>query len=70
MPLFIIGLFVLIGLLIMAIYNYRKGDPDDQQSPMRRERDSKKNQGDSSDDGKVLYFPTENVEKEKRKRNL
>lgn len=68
MPLILIGLIVLIGLLILAIYNYFRSDPDDQQSPMRRGR----NAGNESTDeeNKVLYFPSENVEDEKKKRNL
>lgn len=64
MQLMIIGLFVLIGLLVYAIYYYRHSDDETK----RRRRDRK--HGDTGNENKVLYFPTDDVEHEKHKRNI
>lgn len=65
MQLMIIGLVVLIGLLIYAIYYYRHS-ADEGKIP--ESRDHVKRGSDSA--GKVLYFPTDDVEYEKHKRNI
>ena len=64
MQLIVIGLFVLIGLLIYAIYYYRHSGDESRERRRRTESHEK------DDDGKVLYFPTDNVEHEKHKRNI
>ncbi|MBQ0005132.1 MAG: hypothetical protein KBS68_04630 [Clostridiales bacterium] len=68
MPLIILGLIVLIGLLIYAIINYRQsGKEFDSNSVIRNHR---QDYDDDSEENKTLYFPTENIETEKHKRNI
>ena len=76
MPLMLLGLILLLGILAYALYNYRRGSDDSMVSNARRERERSRNQSQSfreepeQPEQKVLYFPTDNVEVEKRKRNI
>lgn len=82
MPLFIIGIVFLIVLLVYVIAKFKT--EEDGRSVRERYpevfkrsdfRDFDENlyedeDRDPSDGGKALYFPTENVETEKHKRNI
>ncbi len=71
MPLIIIGLLLLIGILIYALLNYIKGESDNR--PVRERYPNafkKESESDDSDKTNTLYFPVDNVEKEKDKRNI
>ena len=72
MPLILLGLIVLIGILLYAVYNYRRGSGDEMISDARRERErrSREASGPEEPEQRVLFFPTDNVEVEKRKRNI
>lgn len=69
MPLIILGLFVLICILIYAITDFLK---DNKKEPKARKISAKiEDVSNVSDDKeKALLFPTENVETEKKKRNI
>ncbi len=66
MPLILLGLIVLIFLLIFAIINYIS-DGKDNEAPVRRR---KKGSDTDASENKTLYFPTENIDTEKHKRNI
>lgn len=69
MPLIILGLIVLISILIYAITDFIK---DNKKEPTARKITTKMKDVDnvSDDKEKALLFPTENVETEKKKRNI
>lgn len=69
MPLIILGLIVLIGLLIFAIVSYFS-DANRPSSNVDYSKTNKHKKSESKGDGKALYFPTENIDKEKHKRNI
>lgn len=78
MPLFIIGLVLCIALLVYVLVGFRTSEDsrpvrDRYPDIFRREESDdidpdKKNS--SGEDSKMLYFPTENIETEKHKRNI
>ncbi|NLY87834.1 MAG: hypothetical protein GX083_04745 [Clostridiales bacterium] len=72
MPLIIIGFICLIGFFIYYLYIYLRGESDErsvrEKYPHAFEEKTKKEEDTS--DSKTLYFPTENIEKEKNKRNI
>lgn len=72
MPLLIIGLFLLIGILIYAIYNYIKPDGDSDRSlSQSSDTGSRKGRRNGEKDSSILYFPDQSeVEIEKRKRDI
>lgn len=69
MPLIIIGLVFLIGILILQIAKYTH-EKDEQTSTVRERYKEKFSQEDDESEEKTLYFPTEDVEAEKHKRNI
>ncbi|MBQ0018040.1 MAG: hypothetical protein KBS63_02335 [Clostridiales bacterium] len=80
MPLFIIGIVFLIALLVYVIAKFKTEEDDRsvrerypevfRRSDFRDFDEDQYEEKDPSDDGKALYFPTENVETEKHKRNI
>ena len=68
----LLGLILLFGILIYAIYTYRRGPDDSMVSDARKKREQAARQQEDPEqpEQKVLYFPTDNVEVEKRKRNI
>ena len=66
MPLLILGIIVLIGLLIYAIFSYISSGKEIEAPVVIHKKDD--NAGDESN--KALYFPTENIDTEKHKRNI
>lgn len=69
MPLIVLGLIVLTLLLIYAISDYikdNKKEPKAPKFPMK----SQNTKDSSSSEDKTLLFPTDNVETEKKKRNI
>ena len=70
MPLIVLGLIVLIGCLIYAIINYRSSGKEVDTATVLRGR--KQNYDDAADteEHKALFFPTENIDTEKHKRNI
>lgn len=68
MPLIILGLLVLIGLLIYAIINYRQSGKQLDTASVLRNR--KADYGSDDEENKTLFFPTENIDTEKHKRNI
>lgn len=69
MPLFILGFIVLVGLLIYAIISYISSGKEVDSSEFVSKRDEEV-QSDDPNAGKTLMFPTENIDKEKHKRNI
>ena len=67
MPLIILGLLVLIGLLIYAIISYVSSGKEINPSSIIR---SNSPDNDDDEESKVIYFPTENIDREKHKRNI
>ncbi|HHW94687.1 MAG TPA: hypothetical protein GX736_02005 [Mogibacterium sp.] len=72
MPLLLIGLILLIGILIYSLFVYIRGE-DDERTVRERYPHAFKDKPDydnDSEDSKTLYFPTDDVEKEKHRRNI
>ncbi len=78
MPLFIIGLVLCIALLVYVLVGFKTNEDnrsvrDRYPDIFRREENDindPEDEGANSGDGKMLYFPTENIETEKHKRNI
>lgn len=71
MPLIIIGLIFLIGILIVQIVKFVQEKKIDTSSVRDKYKDSfSKDDTNSNGKEKTLYFPTDNVENEKHKRNI
>ena len=69
MPLIILGLIVLICILIYAISDFIKDNKKEPKAPKISAK-IKRNDDESRDENNTLLFPTENVETEKKKRNI
>lgn len=65
MPLIILGLIVLIGLLIYAITYYLSSGKEIETPSILR-----KTHEEEASENKTLFFPTENIDTEKHKRNI
>ena len=71
MPLIIIGLIFLIGILIVQIIKYVQEKKIDTSKVRDKYKDVFSKKDDESEGKeKTLYFPTDNVENEKHKRNI
>lgn len=71
MPLIIIGLIFLIGILIIQIIKYVQEKKIDTSKVRDKYKDVfSKEDNESESKEKTLYFPTDNVENEKHKRNI
>lgn len=69
MPLIVLGLIVLVLLLIYAISDYMKDNKKEPKAPKFYAK--LENREDiSTTEEKTLLFPTDNVETEKKKRNI
>lgn len=78
MPLFIIGLVLCIALLVYVLVGFKTNE--DSRSVRDRYPDifrceenddiDPENETKAGGDSKMLYFPTENIETEKHKRNI
>ena len=68
MPLMILGLILLAGILVYAVYNYSRSSDDSMVSGARRDRENRRKAYEEPDDPeqKILSFPTDNVEVAKR----
>ncbi len=66
MPLIILGLLVLIGLLIYAVASYISSGKEIETPSVLR----KTHENEEASENKTLFFPTENIDTEKHKRNI
>lgn len=69
MPLIVLGLIVLVCILIYAISDFIKDNKKEPKAPKISAKIKHKDD-ESNDEEKTLLFPTENVETEKKKRNI
>lgn len=70
MPLIVLGLIVLICILIYAISDFIKDNKKEAKAPKITAKIKVSEENPESDEDKALLFPTDNVETEKKKRNI
>lgn len=65
MPLYILGLIVLIGILIMQIVKLSQSRKYSNQNYVRKKQESEEN----NEQNKTLYFPTDRINSRKEERD-
>lgn len=74
MPLLVIGLILLIGILIYSLFVYIRGEDDEktvrERYPHAFEDKPEKDDNTEDSNSNKVYFPTDDVEKEKHRRNI
>lgn len=70
MPLIVLGLIVLICILIYAISDFIKDNKKEAKAPKITAKIKVSEENPENTEDKALLFPTDNVETEKKKRNI
>ena len=70
MPLIVLGLIVLICILIYAISDFIKDNKKEAKAPKITAKIKVSEEKPENTEDKALLFPTDNVETEKKKRNI
>lgn len=70
MPLIVLGLIVLVCILIYAISDFIKDNKKEAKAPKISSKIKEVRENPENNEDKALLFPTDNVETEKKKRNI